>query len=87
MGQVVIRDLDEALLADYRAAALLHGWSLEDELRAALGLVRPLRKADRAGRIGLSQRLRAMTPDAAARDDSTATIRRFRDTPVARSAT
>ena len=42
MGQVLIRNLDDELLADYREAAERNQRSLEAELRAALRTVRPI---------------------------------------------
>lgn len=38
MGQVLIRNLDDAILTDYRRAAKDHGRSLEAKLRDALAL-------------------------------------------------
>ena len=42
MGQALIRNLDEDLLADYREAAKANQRSLEAELREALRRARPL---------------------------------------------
>lgn len=42
MGQVLIRNLDDELLEDYREAAKAHERSLEAELREALRNARPL---------------------------------------------
>lgn len=63
MGQVLIRDLDDALLRDYQRVADGNGRSLEAELRAALQRLRP---DPGVGRGDLQARLaaiRAMTPD------------------------
>jgi plasmid stability protein len=48
MGQALIRNLDDDLLADYREAASANQRSLEAELREALRRARPLspRKRD-----------------------------------------
>jgi antitoxin FitA len=48
MGQALIRNLDDELLADYREAASANQRSLEAELREALRRARPLspRKRD-----------------------------------------
>lgn len=63
MGQVLIRNLDDALIADYREAAQRNGRSLEAELRAALSVVRPVSEARRKELLAESKRIRAMTPD------------------------
>ena len=41
MGQVLIRNLDDALIADFRRVAKANGRSLEAELREALAQARP----------------------------------------------
>lgn len=80
MGQVLIRDLDDAVIADYREAAESKGHSLEAELRDALGAARPKKRLSRDELAELSRRLRAMTPPEAAAMDSTEIIRADRDT-------
>lgn len=77
MGQVLIRNLDEVLLDDYRAAAKRAGRSLEAELRAALARSRPSRAADR--RILLSQ-VAGLIPSLPDGETSTDVIRRDRET-------
>jgi len=62
MGQVLIRNLDDALIADYRDAAARNQRSLEAELREALRLVRPVGPKRREELLALSRRLRDMTP-------------------------
>lgn len=79
MGQVLIRNLDDALLADYRRVAKAGGRSLEAELRAALDRARPRPALTTEELIALSRRLRAMTPHDARRIDSVAIIREARD--------
>jgi antitoxin FitA len=79
MGQVLIRNLDDALIADYKRAAADHGRSLEHELRHALAAMRPKRQLNRDELIALSERLRADTPPASAAVDSTPLIREDRD--------
>jgi antitoxin FitA len=62
MGQLLIRNLDDEVLADYRAAAKRRGRSLEAEVRDLLTRMRPKSPARIAE---LQQRLaaiRAMTP-------------------------
>ncbi|UVO52250.1 hypothetical protein M0208_17670 [Sphingomonas sp. SUN019] len=79
MGQVLIRNLDDALLTDYRRAAKNNGRSLEAELRAALAQGRPKNRPSVEELAELSQRLWAMTPESAAVVDSTSYIRSMRD--------
>jgi plasmid stability protein len=79
MGQVLIRNLDDALIADYKRAAADHGRSLESELRHALAAQRPRKRLSPAELIALSEALRANTPAAAVAADSTLLIREDRD--------
>lgn len=79
MGQVLIRNLDDALLGDFRREAKANGRSLEAELRDALAKARPRQRLSRDELIALSEKLWAMTPDSAAAIDSTAFIRASRD--------
>lgn len=62
MAQALIRNLEDDLLQDYRAAAKRNGRSLEGELRLALERMRPQMPASKEDLIALSRRLRAMTP-------------------------
>lgn len=80
MGQVLIRKLDEGLLADYRLSASRNGRSLEAELREALAQARPKIRLSGDELVALSLRLRAATPASAAAIDSTDLIREDRDT-------
>jgi plasmid stability protein len=79
MGQVLIRNLDDSIIADYKQAAADRGRSLEAELRDALAVMRPKRLLSKDELIALSQTLRADTPPSAAAMDSTALIRADRD--------
>ena len=63
MGQVLIRNLDDDMLADYRLAAKRNDRSLEAELREALRLARPVGAARRDELLALSRTVRHMTPD------------------------
>ena len=63
MAQVLIRNLDDELLADYRLAAQANGRSLEAELREALRFVRPISPRRREELKAEFARLRAMTPN------------------------
>lgn len=75
MGQVIVRNLDDKIIAALKAKAELHGHSLERELRAILaGAAKP--NADE--RLTLADRIRAMTPKRR-QTDSTLLIRKDRD--------
>ena len=63
MGQVLIRNLDDAVIAAYRAAAERNARSLEAELRDALARMRPRGPAERDALQDRARLLRAMTPD------------------------
>lgn len=76
---MLIRNLDDDLIADYKRSAQDNGRSLEAELRDVLASMRPKKQLDRDELISLSQRLRALTPPAAAAVDSTRLIRAERD--------
>ena len=62
MGQVLIRNLDDELLADFRDAAKRNQRSLEAELRDALERVRPVSARRRRELLEISRKIRAMTP-------------------------
>ena len=75
MGQVIVRNLDDGIIASLKAKAALQGHSLEQELR------RILAEAGKPGpeeRLALADRIRAMTPRKA-RSDSTKLVREDRD--------
>lgn len=75
MGQVIVRNLDERVIAALKAKAELHGHSLEQELRAILsGVAKP----NAEERLALADRIRAMTPGRR-QTDSTTLIRKDRD--------
>lgn len=78
MGQVLIRQLDDAVIADYRASAQRDGRSLEAELRALLVRMRP-RSPDQIAAIRERARaIRAMTLNVP-QTDSVLLIREDRD--------
>jgi plasmid stability protein len=79
MGQVLIRNLDDELIADYKQAAAGGGRSLEAELRDALSRARPKQKPSSSDLVALAHRLWAMTPPSAAAVDSTPLIREDRN--------
>ena len=63
MGQALIRNLDDDLLADYRFLAQANKRSLEAELRAALQRARPLSPRRQEEALARLAALRAMTPN------------------------
>jgi antitoxin FitA len=63
MGQVLIRNIEDDLLDDYRESARRNDRSLEAELRETLRRMRPIKPKTRDELVELSRRLRAMTPD------------------------
>lgn len=79
MGQVLIRNLDDAVIADFKSAAVRNGRSLEAELRDALAAARPKVRLSIEEKLALSRRLTAGTPDSARAIDSTDLIREDRD--------
>jgi plasmid stability protein len=79
MGQVLIRNLDDALLADYREAAQRNQRSLEAELRDALALVRPISERRRKSLLDQLARIRAMTPKDVVQTPAWQLIREDRD--------
>jgi plasmid stability protein len=79
MGQALIRNLDDALLADYREAAAANKRSLEAELREALQLARPLGAKKRREALAEFERIRLMTPPGVAQTPSEALVREDRD--------
>lgn len=75
MRQVIVRTLDDAVIASLKAKAKVHGHSLEQELRDVLTQASSLDPSDKAA---LADRIRAMTP-APLTTDSTDLVRRDRD--------
>ena len=76
MAQVLVRSLDERVVAALRRKAELHGRSLEQELRVTLTQAARLTGEER---VALAKRVRAMTPTGVAQTDSTVLIREDRD--------
>lgn len=79
MAQVLIRNIEDEILDDYRQAAKRNSRSLEAELREALRRMRPTNIELRDELIELSRRLRAMTPPGAAQTPAEHLIREDRD--------
>ena len=63
MGQVLIRNLEDDLLADYRESAKRNDRSLEAELRELLRRSRPLRRKSKAELVEIARQIRAITPN------------------------
>lgn len=76
MAQVIVRNLDEEIVAALKRKAALHGRSLEQELREILSAAARLGREER---VAIADRIRAMTPPGVAQTDSTDLIRRDRD--------
>lgn len=79
MGQVLIRNIDEDVLADYREAAERNRRSLEAELRDALRLARPVSRRRKEELLEISRRIRAMTPKGVQQTPSELLVREDRD--------
>jgi plasmid stability protein len=78
MAHVVVRNLEDDLLEDYREAARVNKRSLEAELREALRRARPLSEARRKEVLARFAAIRAMTPNRP-RTRGEVLIRRDRD--------
>ena len=77
MGQVLIRSLDDDVIAAYRAAAVANDRSLEAELREALKRAKPVGAGDRRA---LAMQVRDLLPKDVPGEDGADIIRRYRDT-------
>jgi plasmid stability protein len=77
MAQVLVRNLDDQVVAALRRKAELHGHSLEQELRIALTSAARLSPEER---VALTRRVRGMTPANIQQTGSTELIRQDRDT-------
>ena len=75
MGQVLVRNLDDHVIAMLKTKAELHGRSLEQELREILIAAAGLTPAEK---VAVADRIRAMTPRPLT-TDSTELIRDDRD--------
>lgn len=75
MGQVIVRNLDDHVIAALKAKATLHGQSLEQELRSILAKAAV---SDVEERVALAGRIRGLTPKRR-QTDSTKLIREDRD--------
>lgn len=76
MARVLIRNLDEKVLAAFRLKAELHNRSLEQEIKEVLSAAARFTPAER---VTLAQRVRSMTPKNVNQTDSAELVRRDRD--------
>ncbi len=76
MAQVIVRNLEDRVVAALKRKAELHGRSLEQELREILASAARLTGLER---VQLSRRIRAMTPAGVRQTDSAKLIREDRD--------
>lgn len=79
MGQIVIRNIDDDLLADYREAAKRHNRSLEAELRTVLQQMRPKTPLGKDELLAKLAEIRAMTPRGVKQTPSEQLVREDRD--------
>lgn len=75
MGQVIVRNLDDHIIAALKTKAEMHGHSLEQELR---GILAQAAKPTLEDRRTLVDHIRAMTPSTP-QTDSTVLLREDRD--------
>ncbi len=76
MAQVIVRNLDDRVVAALKRKAELHGRSLEQELREVLASAARLSGPER---VQLAKRIQAMTPRGVRQTDSAKLIREDRD--------
>lgn len=79
MGQILIRNLDDELIADYREAAERNNRSMEAELREALRVMRPVSKKRRQELLARLADIRAMTPAGVKQTPAEDLVREDRD--------
>ncbi len=79
MGQILIRNLDDDLIADYREAAARNKRSLEAEVREALTMLRPPSKLKKEELLARLAEIRAMTPKGVKQTPSEQLVREDRD--------
>ena len=81
MADALLRNVDEDLLADYRAEAKASGRSLQSVLHEGLRRGRPRRLMSKEELLALSRQLTADMPESS---DSTPYLRWVRDTDAGR---
>ena len=75
MGQVIVRNLDDETIGALKLRAVMHGNSLEQELR---GILAQAAKPGPKERLALADEIRAMTPKKR-QSNSTALVREDRE--------
>ena len=76
MAQVIVRNLDDKVVAALKRSAARHRRSLEGELRAVLNAAARLTPDDK---LAISREIRALTPGQRLLSESAALIRQDRD--------
>jgi plasmid stability protein len=76
MAQVIVRNIDDHVVARLKAKAELQGQSLEQQLRDILTDAARLTPEER---LAMAERIAAMTPESVVQTDSTMLIREDRD--------
>lgn len=79
MGQILIRNLDDDIIADYREAAARHNRSLEAEVRETLRRMRPFKPLPKEVLLAKLAEIRAMTPKGVKQTPSEVLVREDRD--------
>lgn len=79
MGQLLIRNLDDELIADFREAAARNHRSLEAEVRSVLQTVRPKTPMPLEDLLAKMAEIRAMTPKGVKQTPSEQLVREDRD--------
>jgi antitoxin FitA len=79
MGQILIRNLPDDLIADYREAAVRNQRSLEAEVRAVLNTMRPRKPLAKEEMLARLAEIRAMTPKGVKQTPSEQLVREDRD--------
>lgn len=79
MGQILIRNLEDAVIADYREAEERNQRSLEAEVREALKRAKPISMKMKAEMIARAAEIRAMTPKGVPQTPAEILVREDRD--------
>lgn len=82
MGQILIRNLPDDLIADYRTAAKRNQRSLEAELREALRVLRPKSPQQVDDLLDKLRVIRAMTPAGVHQTPAEILVREDRDSDL-----
>lgn len=79
MGQILIRNLDDDLIADYREAAARNQRSMEAEVREVLRVMRPRKPLSKEDLLARLAEIRAMTPPGVKQTPAEELVREDRD--------